>query len=415
MRLLEQFKALPIEVKEFVNTQHRDAYRLLDACRSLETGLYADGYSAVGANPERRSSIAATGVGLIGLAIADLEGWDPGALPKVKTTLRGVLGDLPGCRPARDPASGFFAHFIDLYTGENMDSEFSTIDTALLVAGALLAGTHFADRDQETEALARRLFTGIDWEKIFVPNGSGAIYMVVENGRGAKPVLPFSEYALVAYLAKTARPRSRRLQDLWHEFWAPNRLPLLPVKEFRQLPVLTDGEGFLSSFVHQFPFYLVPEYSDSPVYRMFFQNACTADRLKWKELGDVPSYVWGYGAGSDEGLLGGYRVDRIRLDDFSGDQREVASAYIVSGFLPIYPGGIYDLYALYKLHLPYDTADNPKIRSAYRFGLHRYSWRHLGGGQEAYPTRVTLVDWSSMLYGLTAFKYGMSFFIDRLP
>ena len=88
------------------------------------------------------------------------------------------------------------------------------------------------------------------------------------------------------------------------------------------------------------------------------------------------------------------------------------------GISTVYPEGIYDLYALYELHLPYDRFKNPedpadegKVRSAYKYGLHRYSWPHLG---KNYPTKVTLVDWSSMLYGLTAFKRGMSFFINRL-
>ena len=44
----------------------------------------------------------------------------------------------------------------------------------------------------------------------------------------------------------------------------------------------------------------------------------------------------------------GHTVDAIERS--SG----VASAYIIAGFLPVNPEGIYDLYAWYRLHLPYD-------------------------------------------------------------
>lgn len=388
----------------------------MDAARHPRTGLYADGYNLEGINPEARCSIAATGVGLVGLAVADQAGWDPQARAKAKVTFQALLGGIPGCKPARDQMSGFFAHFLHMDTGENWNSsEFSTIDTALLVVGALFAGKHFAPKDREIAKLAMRLLNSIDWSVVVVPDGQGDINMVVKEGRGSKPLPPFTEYALVAYLAKIAEPDNEDLQKLWTEYWAPEALFRLPQTDFRGLAVLTDRVAaqrgaFLSSFVHQFPFYLVPEYATSSIYQEYFRNACLADRLKWKELGDVPSYVWGYGAGSDEGLFGGYHVNRI-----NDAEKSVASAYIVAGFLPVYPGGIYDLYALYNLHLPYDLTENDKIRSAYRFGLHRYSWWHLGGPTEAYPKRVTLVDWSSMLYGLTAFKYGMSFFTERLP
>ena len=417
MAVTEMYAALPRKVREFVDRQHRDAYRLLDASRHPRTGLYADAYVTNGENPEMMCSTAAVGVGLIGLAVADAEGWDGQAHEKAYTTLQAVLGELEGCNPARDKKTGFFAHFIHIETGENWNSEFSTIDTALLVTGALFAGEHFKDTAPEIKQMAQQLLMEIDWRVIAAPGNMGDINMVVENGEGTAPLPPFTEYAIAARLARLALPDNEEIGALWRNFWAPERLNELPQLDFRGIPILTDRGGleqgtFLSSFVHQFPFYLVPEYAESPLYREYFSNACLGDRLKWKEL-DVPSYVWGYGAGSNEGLHGGYHADKI-----NNSPGNAASAYIAAGFLPVYPEGIYDLYALYELHLPYDRFKNPedpadegKVRSAYKYGLHRYSWSHLG---KSYPTKVTLVDWSSMLYGLTAFKRGMSFFINRL-
>jgi len=408
------YNSLPSKVKAFVDRQHEDAYALIDACRHPRTGLYGDAYFTFGHNPEARCSVAATGVGLIGLCVADYEGWDAEAAAKVKRTLNTVLGNTEGCRPARDKATGFFAHFIDMETGENLGSEISTIDTSLLVAGALFAGEHFKESHPEIAEMAHELLCQIDWSVIVADKNTGVIHMIVRDGEGTAPLPAYNEYVLAAYLAKLAQPDHPDIRELWNRTFAEERMNELPQAYYRDIPVLTDTtvtaeKAFLSSFVHQFPFYLVPDYAKSETYRKFYANACMADRLKWKELLDVPSYVWGYGAGANDGLYNTYHADKI--NDSPGN---IASAYIVAGFLPVYPAGIYDLYALYRLHIPYDQADDEKYKAAYRYGLHRYSWWHLEGDNRWYPEKVTVIDWSSMLYGMTAFKRGMSFFTDRL-
>jgi hypothetical protein len=412
------YEKLPDNVKAFFDRQYQDSYRLLDDSRHPQTGLYADAYMTLGNNPDRRCSIAATGVGLIGLAVADMEGWDDDAKKKAIVTLQALKGEVDGCSPARDKDTGFFAHFVDMETGENLKSEISTIDTSLVVAGALFAGRHFKETVPQIAEMANDLLKGIDWSVVVADKEKGVINMVVKDGQGTLPLPAYNEYVLVAYLALLGQPENEDIQDLWYKNFAEDKIDELPKVHYRDIPVLTDraGENFLSSFVHQFPFFLVPEYAESPIYRDFFANACMADRSKWKELYDVPSYVWGYGAGPNDGFHGGYHADKI--NNSPGD---IASAYIVAGFLPVYPAGIYDLYALYRLHIPYDVYTNPndqedekKFRASYQYGLHRYSWWHLEQQKRCYPTKVTLIDWSSMLYGMAAFKRGMSFFTERL-
>lgn len=417
------YDRLSDNVKAFVDRQHADAYRLIDACRNPRTGLYGDAYFSFGPNPEDRCSVAATGVGLISLCVADYEGWDPQAAEKVKLTLNAALGRVQGCRPARDAATGFFAHFIDMETGENLGSEISTIDTSLLVAGALFAEQHFQEHAPEIGAMAQELLNQIDWRVVVADKEKGVINMIVKDGQGTAPLPAFNEYVLVAHLAKLAQPDQPDIRALWNNTFAEDRIEHFPQVRYRDIPVITDTNtrdpnhlAFLSSFVHQFPYYLVPDYAKSAIYNKYYENACMADRLKWKELVDVPSYVWGYGAGANDGLYDAYHADKI--NDSPGN---VASAYIVAGFLPVYPAGIHDLYAMYRLHIPYDVYTNPqdpdeeaKFRAAYQYGLHRYSWWHLEGQTRWYPEKVTVIDWSSMLYGMTAFKRGMSFFTDRL-
>lgn len=414
-----EYNQLPDKVRAFFDRQYKDSYQLLDVCRHPRTGLYADAYLPMDVNPESRCSIAATGVGLIGLCVADMEGWDGNAAEKVKQTLRGAMGEIDGCKPERDPSTGFFAHFVDMETGANLHSEVSTIDTSLLVAGSLFAGHHFKDSAPEIADMAHKLLGSIDWRVVVADKERGVINMIVKDGKGKAPLPPYNEYVLVAYLALLCQPEDPDIQDLWYNTFAEERINELPQINYRDIPVLTDTtfeQAFLSSFVHQFPFFLVPEYAKSETYREFYANACMADRLKWKELSDVPSYVWGYGAGPNDGLFGGYHADKI-----NNAPHNIASAYIVAGFLPVYPAGIYDLYALYRAHIPYDEYVNPqdpqdeeKFRDPYKYGLHRYSWWHLEQPDRWYPTKVTVIDWSSMLYGLTAFKRGMSFFTERM-
>ena len=115
----------------------------------------------------------------------------------------------------------------------------------------------------------------IDWRVIAAPGNMGDINMVVENGEGTAPLPPFTEYAIAARLARLALPDNEEIGALWRNFWAPERLNELPQLDFRGIPILTDRGGlehgtFLSSFVHQFPFYLVPEYAESPLYQGVF-------------------------------------------------------------------------------------------------------------------------------------------------
>lgn len=413
---LAMYECLEPAVRRFVDRQHRDAYRLIDAVRMPGTGLYSDAYDTVARGPVRMGSIAATGVGLAGLAVAYAEGWDPAAGEKALATLQSVN---QGAAP-RDKATGFFYHFHDLETGEVWQgSEISTIDTAILVAGARLAAYHLGTAFPQVKKEAEKLLHSIQWEVAIGDPETGEIYMVIENGRGAGPGRPFTEYAIVASVARDAEPESQRIQEFWRRVYAPDRVEQLPAREYHGVRLLVDSPtSYLSSFVCQFPLYLVPEYALCEAYHRLVQGAAIADRISWQLQGAAPSYVWGHGAGSNEGLPvqdgarpPGYAVDAI------GRSSGVASAYIIAGFLPVYPHGIYDLYAWYRLHLPYDSYTNPSdlrdeqlTQAAYRFGLGRFAWEHRLPPQKWYPRLVTVIDWSTMLYGLTAFKRGMAFF-----
>jgi len=105
------------------------------------------------------ASIAATGFGLTALAIGAERGWVDGgaARQRARATLRFFAHRA-------QHVHGWYFHFLDLASGSRAwQSELSSIDTALLIAGVLAAGAAFDD-DREIAALAQRLYRRLDFQ-----------------------------------------------------------------------------------------------------------------------------------------------------------------------------------------------------------------------------------------------------------
>ena len=116
------------------------------------------------------SSIAAVGFALNSYAIGAERGYvtRAAARARVLTTLRFLYEAQQGT--SRDEATGyqgFFYHFVNFGTGRRYgDSELSTVDTALLIAGVLFVGGYFdQDQAEETEIrrLAEDLYKRVNW------------------------------------------------------------------------------------------------------------------------------------------------------------------------------------------------------------------------------------------------------------
>jgi hypothetical protein len=375
----------------FAARQYRLAYELVAAVRD-PGGLYADAYWCVPDPKARMGSVAAVGVGLVSLVLADLEGWELDPEAQALATVSRCLEGLE-----REPRTGFFAHFFDLASGRRWaGSEYSTVDTALLVAGARLAGRHFRGRVAEA---AERLFRSVAWDEAVLDAARGALAMVVDpEGRLGQPCLPFNEYAVLGWLAREAGgPRAR---EAWDAVFAPERLAGLPRARYEGVEVLTDdpaGRRLLSSFVHLFPFDLVPPYAESAGYVAWLRAAAEADRRFFRSLG-APWWAWGCGAGASDPDGRGYHADAV--GDCPG---AIASPHIVAGFLPVCPAALEDLREAAAAPRPPCPAD--------RFGLHRYPAVPVPGWPPDWsPAFLPLVDHSTMLYGLAALRHGMGVF-----
>jgi hypothetical protein len=104
------------------------------------------------------ASIAATGFGLTGLCIAAQRGWlEPAeARARALAALRFLAERAPHER-------GWFYHWLDARTGQRRwQSEVSSIDTALLLAGVLSVRQCFRE-DVEIGRLARHLYERVDF------------------------------------------------------------------------------------------------------------------------------------------------------------------------------------------------------------------------------------------------------------
>ena len=117
------------------------------------------------------------------------------AIDRTLTTLRFLWHSPQGAMPDATGHQGFFYHFLDVATGRRAwRSELSTIDTTILIAGALTAAAYF-DRsttsEREVRTLADALYRRIDWR--WALNGGPTV------SHGWKPETGFLKYRWQGY------------------------------------------------------------------------------------------------------------------------------------------------------------------------------------------------------------------------
>src|SRR5215510_13349618 len=122
-----------------------------------KTGLVKDRAIHSGTDTHTISSIAAVGFALSAMCIAHANGFlkRSDAQSRVQTTLEFLSRRMPH-------EHGFFYHFVDMHTAERaFRSEISSIDTALLLLGALHARAYFDSKP--IRQLATEIYERVDW------------------------------------------------------------------------------------------------------------------------------------------------------------------------------------------------------------------------------------------------------------
>ncbi|MDQ5845393.1 MAG: hypothetical protein M3539_08875 [Acidobacteriota bacterium] len=160
------------------------------------------------------ASIAATGFGLTGLCIAAERGWiDAGqARERVRNTLRFFATKALHER-------GWFYHWMDAKTGgRKWNSEVSSIDTALLLAGVLTARQYYKN-DPEIARLATKIYERVDFR--WMLNGDALLL-----SHGWKPESGFLKprwdtYSedTILYLLAIGSPSHPISPKSWYALW----------------------------------------------------------------------------------------------------------------------------------------------------------------------------------------------------
>ncbi|MBW4438399.1 MAG: hypothetical protein KME04_14765 [Pleurocapsa minor GSE-CHR-MK-17-07R] len=209
--------------------------------------------------PDSPSSIAATGFGLAAIPIGVERGWisaDEGYARALTTLQSFADGRVQG-------ENGFYYHFVDMQTGRRVwQSELSSIDTALLLAGALAAGEYFADTD--VQLLAEELYAAVDWEWMRDGREFVAMGWTPENGFLNAAWDHFDE-SLILYVLAIGSPTHPLPADIWDDWLRPVNL--------RGEYVYLTGEPL---FVYQYPLAFLGLRDREDAFVNYWNNAARA-------------------------------------------------------------------------------------------------------------------------------------------
>lgn len=168
----------------------RAAFSYLIEYANADTGLVAD--TSRQGSP---CSIAVVGFALSCYPIAVRNGWISRADAAARTLkiLRFFLLSTQSTAPDASGYKGFYYHFLNMDTGKRVwQCELSLIDTALLMAGVLVAGCYFdAGGESEIRELTDTLYRRVDWR--WAQNGTPGV------SQGWKPECGFLHYGWEGY------------------------------------------------------------------------------------------------------------------------------------------------------------------------------------------------------------------------
>ena len=165
---------LPDAVAAELDALQRDTFSYFANETNPRNGLVLDKTA-----PDWPASIAATGLALAGYPVAVERGFitRPAAATIVLTTLRFFRDSPHGPEADATGYQGFYYHFLDMQTGRRAwQCELSTVDTTILLAGALTAAAYFvADTLEENaiRAVADELYCRADWT--WAQNGGATV------------------------------------------------------------------------------------------------------------------------------------------------------------------------------------------------------------------------------------------------
>jgi len=254
------------------------------------------------------SSIAAVGFALPAYAIGVERGWCARAEARdlTLTTLR-FFWNAPQGRDLSGSTgyAGFFYHFLDMESGRRFrNTELSSVDTAILLMGALFAGQYYDGdhpAEREIRGLAKTLYERADWN-VFRSDGRPALSMGwrPESGLIADSWTGYNEAMLVNVLA-LGSPTHPGPPDLWKQWTAPypqfwrgegatRRLAFGPLFGHQYSHIFIDFRGIRDAAMREAGF----DYFENSRREAYAQRAyCIANPMAWR---GYSKDLWGLSA-----------------------------------------------------------------------------------------------------------------------
>jgi hypothetical protein len=248
------------------------------------------------------SSIAAVGFGLTAYGIGAERGWvtREQAAERVLTTLRFFRDSKQG-----DAASGvtgwrgFYYHFVDMKTGERFkEVELSTIDTTLLLGGALFCQSYF-DRDtpveKEIREVAEFLYTRAEWNYFHERPPLVSMGWTPEGGLHDYDYTGYNEAMLLYVLAigSPTHPISPKAWDAytksykWDTHYGQEHLVFAPLFGHQYSHVWIDFRGIQDAYMREKG---IDYFENSRRATISQREYAIANPMKWAGYG---SNVWG--------------------------------------------------------------------------------------------------------------------------
>lgn len=281
----------------FLDDVQERTFRWFWETTNPENGLVPDRWPT-----ESFSSIAAVGFGLTAYGVGVERGYvtREEAAARTLTTLRFFWNAPQGPEPTGKAGHrGFFYHFLDMQTGERYrDVELSTIDTALLLMGALFAQQYFdADNPVEAEirALADSLYLRAEWDKFNVgsPLITMAWYPEREYGEARYEGYDEAMFLYVLGLASPTHPVDPAAWEAftstykWATFYDQPHVNFSPLFGHQYAHLWIDFRGIQDAYMREKGI----DYFENSRRAVLSQRAYAIDNpQRWKDYGED---IWG--------------------------------------------------------------------------------------------------------------------------
>lgn len=440
-------KTVCMPTDEALKNVGKGAYKIWQIARNPQTGCIRDHVElGAAAQPDCPGWIGGTGLQLIFECVAVEMGWTTKeeAQAKVIHTLRGLNGELPGYTMARNP-HGFFSVFFNQSTGEYLGRPgartYTPMDSGFMMGGVLFAMSYFNDTDNGSSStdtivtLADKLWRSTRFDSVLCDRsglvdsrGTGVPMLQGENASicsatqfpQADGFYEYSEetyavwYAYVQACGSSDNQthegcKDKAIEAMW-KAWQGRRTK--PNHNYDGHPLLSLWSGYF----FQFPYYTVAPVNTDPTYAKLFEQSWLADWAYYNNTAHAVRGRYGLGAGPSPAWCSGggsYIADRIGQQGTLAtgmSQCRIYSPYITAGYLPAAP----ELITRHLLELLADGEAVFSVPGSPHHVLWRRSTLDIGwnnnNNESTTPVEITMVDVSSLLFGLSTLWLDESFY-----